>query len=324
MSGGYTGKYAVVDLTTAKSEVFEPGEAFYKKYLSGYGLGAAVITSRQKAGLHPLAPECYLGFCSELLTGTGALFSGRFMVVGKSPLTGGWGDANAGGFLSREIKKAGYDAVFITGAADRPVWVCVTPESIEIKDASSLWGKDTVETQDIIRTKLGDMSVQVACIGISGKKLSFISGIVTDGGRVAARSGLGAVMDSKKLKAFAVRGDQKVPVKNPAAVKAINSRFLEEYQQTKTADKLITRFRNFLGQFSSITGIPVPAQPSTVREILRGYGTSGLTAYYSLVGDMPVNNWGGGVAALDFPIERIKRIRIRIRFLRADQAKNQS
>jgi aldehyde:ferredoxin oxidoreductase len=307
MNGGFTGKYAVVNLTMGSSEVVEPGEKFYKKYLSGYGLGAAVITTNQKAGIDPLAPESYLGFCSGLLTGTGALFSGRFMVVGKSPLTGGWGDANAGGFLSGAIKKAGYDAVFFTGAAERPVWCYVTPENIEIRDASLFWGKDTVETQDIIRNQLGDKSVQVACIGISGEKLSFISGIVTDGGRVAARSGLGAVMGSKKLKAFAVRGDQKVPVKKPEAVKAINSRFLKEYKQSKTADKLITRFRNFLGQFSSITGIPVPAQPSTVREILKGYGTSGLTAYYSLVGDMPVKNWGG-VASLDFPIENAAKI----------------
>jgi aldehyde:ferredoxin oxidoreductase len=229
------------------------------------------------------------------------------MVVGKSPLTGGWGDANAGGFLSQAIKKAGYDAVFFTGAAEGPVWVYVTPENIEIKDASLLWGKNTVETQDIIRNQLGDKSVQVACIGISGEKLSFISGIVTDGGRVAARSGLGAVMGSKKLKAFAVIGNQKIPVKRPEAVEAINTQFLKEYKQSKTADKLITRFRNFLGQFSSFTGIPVPAQPSTVREILKAYGTSGLTAYYSLVGDMPVKNWGG-VASLDFPIEKAVKI----------------
>jgi len=307
MSAGFTGKYAVVDLTTGNSEVFEPGEAFYKKYLSGYGLGTAVITTRQRPGIDPLSSESYLGFCSGLLTGTGALFSGRFMVVGKSPLTGGWGDANAGGFLSQAIKKTGYDAIFFTGEADRPVWVYVTHENIEIRDASTLWGKDTVETQEIIRNQLGDRNVQVAGIGISGEKLSLISGVVTDGGRVAARSGLGAVMGSKKLKALAVSGDQKVPVKNQEAVKAINTQFLKEYKQSKTADKLITRFRNFLGQFSSMTGIPVPAQPSTIREILKGYGTSGLTAYYSLVGDMPVKNWGG-VASLDFPIQNAAKI----------------
>ena len=142
MAGAYMGKYCIIDLNTGQTEAVEPGDAFYQKYLSGYGLGAAVITERQKPGVDPLSPESYLGFCSGLLTGTGASFSGRFMVVAKSPLTGGWGDANAGGFLSREIKRTGYDAVFFTGAAQKPVWVNITDSAIEIKDASSLWGKD--------------------------------------------------------------------------------------------------------------------------------------------------------------------------------------
>jgi aldehyde:ferredoxin oxidoreductase len=123
MAGGYIGKYAIVDLSNGTTEVVAPSEAFYQKFLSGYGLGAAVIMQRQKPGTDPLAPEAYLGFCSGLLTGSGTLFSGRFMVVGKSPLTGGWGDANAGGYLSREIKRSGYDAVFFTGTAANPVWV---------------------------------------------------------------------------------------------------------------------------------------------------------------------------------------------------------
>ena len=139
MPAGFMGKYCVVDLTKGSSEVFELKEEFYKKYLSGYGLGAAIIAERQKAGIDPLSPESHLGFCSGLLTGSGALFSGRLMVVGKSPLTGGWGDANAGGFISREIKKAGYDAVFFTGAAESTVWVSITNENIEIKNASELW-----------------------------------------------------------------------------------------------------------------------------------------------------------------------------------------
>jgi len=112
MAGGYTGKYCIINLTDGSTEIIEPGEAFYKKYLSGYGLGAAVIMERQKPGVDPLSPENYLGFCSGLLTGTKAFFSGRYMVVGKSPLTGGWGDANSGGFLSQAMKRTGYDAIF--------------------------------------------------------------------------------------------------------------------------------------------------------------------------------------------------------------------
>ena len=89
MAGGYTGKYCIIDLSSKTTEVVEPGEAFYRKFLGGYGLGAAVIMERQKAGEDLLAPQAYLGFCAGLATGSGALFSGRFMVVGKSPLTGG-------------------------------------------------------------------------------------------------------------------------------------------------------------------------------------------------------------------------------------------
>jgi len=307
MPGGFIGKYCVVDLTKGSSEVFELKEEFYKKYLSGYGLGAAIISERQKAGIDPLAPQSHLGFCSGLLTGSGALFSGRLMVVGKSPLTGGWGDANAGGFISQEIKKVGYDAVFFTGAADSPAWVYVTNDHIEIKDASGLWGKDTFETEEIIKRQLDDKRVQVASIGISGERLSLIAGIVTDKGRVAARSGLGAVMGSKKLKAIAVTGDRKIPVQRPEILKKINSQFLKEYRQSKTPHKLIARFLNFLGYISSLIGISVPPQPPTVKEVLGKYGTAGFTAYYSLIGDMPVKNWGG-IAAVDYPIEKAEKI----------------
>lgn len=307
MPGGFIGRYCVIDLTKASTEVFQLQEAFYKKYLCGYGLGAAIIAQRQKAGIDPLSPESHLGFCAGLLTGSGALFSGRLMVVGKSPLTGGWGDANVGGFISREIKKAGYDAVFFTGAAENPAWVYITHDNIQINDASELWGKDTVETEQIIKSQLGNHSVQVASIGISGERLSLISGIVTDKGRVAGRSGLGAVMGSKKLKAIVVKGDRKIPVERPDIVKKINRRFLKDYRRSKTPHRLIARFLNFLGRISSTAGISLPAWQPTVKEVLGKYGTAGFTAYYSLVGDMPVKNWGGA-AVCDYPIVKAEKI----------------
>ena len=144
---GYMGKYVIINLSTGKSEVVSPGDEFYKKYLTGYGMGAAVITERQKAKINPLSPEAHIGFCSGILTGTGAYFSGRFMVVGKSPLTGGWGDSNSGGFFSVEIKRAGYDTVFVTGKAKKPVYIYINDGKVEIKDAKKVWGKDTVETE---------------------------------------------------------------------------------------------------------------------------------------------------------------------------------
>jgi aldehyde:ferredoxin oxidoreductase len=302
MAGGYTGKYCIVDLSRGSSENVEPGDAFYRKYLSGYGLGAAVIMERQKPGIDALAPESYLGICSGLLTGTGARFSGRFMVVGKSPLTGGWGDANSGGYLSQEIKRTGFDAIFFTGAADTPVWVDISDEKVEIKDASSLWGKDIVETEEQIKDELGDKKVQVATIGESGEKLSLISGIATDGGRIAARSGLGAVMGSKKLKAVAFRGKRKIPVTDPDAVKAVNKQYLDEYKKSKLADRLTVRFMNSLSRIIARTGISVPTQASTVKEIYKQFGTPGLTVYSAMVGDMPIKNWGG-VGYIDYTAE---------------------
>lgn len=302
MSGGFTGKYCIVDLTSGLSAVVEPGEAFYKKYLSGYGLGAAVIMERQKPGIDPLSQDSYLGFCTGLLTGSKAFFSGRFMVVGKSPLTGGWGDANAGGFFSRELKRTGYDAVFFTGKAETQVWVSIIDGQIEIRDASALWGKDTVEAEEIIKNELGDRRVQVASIGVAGEKCSYISGIVTDGGRIAARSGLGAIMGSKNLKAIAVRGKQKVAVARPDMVKAINKEFMAEFKKSKIADRISVRSMNLISQIIAHTGISVPASASLVREIYKKYGTSGLTLYSAMTGDMPIKNWDG-VGYVDYSFE---------------------
>lgn len=293
------GKYVIINLSTGKSTVKRLTDDFYKKYLAGYGLGAAIITQMQKPKINPLSPECMIGFCSGLLTGTGAYFAGRFMVVGKSPLTGGWGDSNCGGFFSIEIKRAGYDAIFITGKAKKPVYVFIKDGKIHIKDANKLWGKDTVETEKLIKKELMDEKVQVACIGPAGEKLSLISGIVTDGGRIAARSGLGAVMGSKKLKAIAIKGTQRIPVAKPDVLKEINRKFLQGFKSTSFIDKATVNMMNFLSQIIARTKIPVPTQPSTVREIFKRYGTCGTTVYSAYTGDTPIKNWDG-VGYVDF------------------------
>jgi len=308
MSGGYIGRYAVVDLSSGTTETVPLPDDFYKKFLSGYGLGAAVITERQEAGLDPLSPNAHLGFCSGLLTGTGAPFSGRFMVVGKSPLTGGWGDANCGGHLSREIKRAGYDAVFFTGRADMPVWVHVGDRGVEIKDAAQIWGLDTVKTEEKISTEIGNEKARVACIGVSGEKLSLISGVVTEGGRIAARSGLGAVMGSKNLKAVAFSGSNEIPVDRPRQVKELNSNYMSDFKKApRLMDKVSIRFLDFVSKMISKTGIRFPAEPGTVREIWSRWGTCGLTVYSALIGDMPIRNWGGS-GYVDYTFEMADRV----------------
>ena len=308
MSGGFIGRYAVVDLSAGTTEEFELSDDFFQRYLSGYGLGAAVITERQQAGMDPLDPPALLGFCSGLLTGTGAPFSGRFMVVGKSPLTGTWGDANCGGFLSREMKRAGFDAVFFTGRADKPVWVSIHDGHIEIRDATALWGTDTVHTEEAIRNELGDKKVRVATIGVSGERLSLISGVVADGGRIAARSGLGALMGSKNLKAVAFKGSGKVPVARPDEVKEISARFMSEFKKDpRLMDRVSLRFMNGISKFISKTGIRFPAEPGTVREIWGRWGTCGTTVYSALIGDMPIRNWDGA-GYEDYTFEMADRV----------------
>lgn len=310
MTQGVTGKYCIVDLTGQATEVVEPGEAFYRKFLSGYGLGAAVIMERQKPGIDPLSPESYLGFCTGLLTDTGAYFSGRFMVVGKSPLTGGWGDANAGGFFSQALKRSGFDAVFFTGRSERPVWVSITARGIEFNDAADLWGQDIPETEKAIKTRVNAKRVQVASIGISAEKLSLISGIATDGARIAARSGLGAVMGSKNLKALAVQGSQRVAIAAPERIKAANKAFMADFKRSKLLDRLTVRVMNPLSKLIARTGISVPAQPSLLKEVFKGYGTAGLTAYSGMTGDMPIKNWGGAGLA-DYSYESATKIPIK-------------
>jgi len=163
---GYFGKILWVDLTRREITEETPADEIYQKYLGGYGLGIYYIYNRIKPKCDPLGPDNILGFCPGFLTGTMAPFTGRYMVCGKSPLTGGWGDANSGGKFGPAIKKAGYDAIFITGSADNPVYLYLDEEKQELLDASELWGKSTKETQEILQEKHG--KCDVASIGPGG------------------------------------------------------------------------------------------------------------------------------------------------------------
>ena len=180
-----------------------------EQYLSGTGLASYILYQRIPAGADPLGPNNILGFVSGLLTATGSLFSGRWMVAVKSPLTGGWGDANCGGNFSPAIKRCGFDGIFFTGVSEKPVYLHVRHDGARLCDATDLWGKDAVETEAALIQAPGNRA-RVACIGPAGEKLSLISGICNDRGRIAARSGLGAVMGSKKFKAVVLTGRRRV------------------------------------------------------------------------------------------------------------------
>ncbi len=272
MQGGYAGKMLFVDLTKKEIKEKELTEELAKKFIGGYGIGARVLYEMMKPGADPLGPENVLGFISGPLNGTGALFGGRYVVVCKSPVTGGWNDANSGGYFGPELKKAGFDAVFISGAADKPVYLWIKDGQCEIRDASKLWGRDCVEVEDALIAETGEQRLRAAVIGPAGEKLSLLACVMNDRHRAAGRGGLGAVMGSKKLKAIAVRGTGTVPVADGEKLKEINRAIVEEMKNGKSA-KLV----NAIGAWG--TGV--------------GTGASALS------GDSPVKNWGG-VGVVDF------------------------
>ncbi len=262
MPGGYMGKIAFVDLTTNSVCEESLSETMAREFIGGYGLGVRVLFEHQPKHVDPMGPDNILGITAGPLTGTKAPTGGRYMVCCKSPLTGGWGDANSGGYFGSELKSAGFDAVFISGAAADPVFLWIADGRIAIRDGAHLWGLDSVDTESTLQKELGDAKIRVACIGPASERLSLISGIVNDKGRIAARSGVGAVMGSKKLKAIAVRGRAKVPV--------------------AAADELGRLTKTFARQIRDMPGMA---------QALIKHGTCGFTAALVAGGATPFKNW---------------------------------
>ena len=267
MAHGFMGKILWVDLGTGKIHDEPLDEKMGREFLGGYGLGARIIFSRQKAGVDPLGKDAILGMVTGVLTGTDAMGGSRYVMVGKSPLTGGWGDANSGGYAGPQLKFSGYDAVFFTGIAEKPVYLFINNGQAELRDAAHLWGKDTYDTEDILKKELGD-DIEVVCVGPAGEKVSLISAVINNRGRAAGRSGLGAVMGSKKLKAIALKGNLKVPVADPEKSAEMRKRHLAN-----------------MGPRAKFIG---------------PYGTPFLFNMSCEIDDAPCKNWAG-VAIVDFP-----------------------
>jgi aldehyde:ferredoxin oxidoreductase len=279
MAGAYTGRILFVDLSSGKQRVEELSEEFVKKYIGGYGIGAKILYEMVKPDADPLGPDNAIGFMSGLLNGTGALFGGRYTVVCKSPVTRGWNDANSGGFFGPELKKAGYDGVIVTGASQKPVYIYINDGKAEIRDASKLWGKDTVQTLEGLIEEIGEKRLRAAVIGQAGEKLSLMACVINEKHRAAGRGGCGAVMGSKRLKAIAVKGSGKFSVAKPDEFKAISSEIMQAMKDGPMAG-MIQGFGAF--------------------------GTGGGTGANILKGDTPVKNWGGAGETDMGPIEAEK------------------
>ena len=206
---GYHGRFLEIDLNTRTTKDLPLTEDFCKKYIGGATMAAALIYERVSPDLDPLSPENPMVMATGPFTGSPIPMVSRYAVAGISPLTGFWGEATSGGVFPFRLKGSGWDGIIVSGKADNPVYLYLTGGKAEIRDAAGIWGKDTYETQQMIKDELGDDRVSVACIGTAGEKLIKYACIVNDKGRAAGRCGLGALMGSKNLKAVAASGNQR-------------------------------------------------------------------------------------------------------------------
>ena len=204
------GRILRIDLSSGKISKESLDESLARNFLGGRGIATKILYDELPAGTDPLSPENKLIFAAGPLTGTSAPTGGRYMVITKGPLNGAIASSNSGGFFGKEFKTAGYDLIIFEGKAEKPVYVWIKDDEVEIRDASDLWGKNTHETTDILMERIGDSKAKVACIGPAGEKLSLIACIINDKHRAAGRTGVGAVMGSKNLKAVVVRGTGRV------------------------------------------------------------------------------------------------------------------
>lgn len=263
MLGGYTGKVLNIDLTEGiiTEETFEEG--VLRKFIGGSGLGAKILYERTTPDTEPLSPENPLIYMTGPLTGTKVPASGRHEITAISPLTGIFGEGDAGGTWGMNLKKAGFDGIIITGRAESPVYIFIQDGKARILDGRDLWGLDTFQTDQKIKEIHGQNSV-VSCIGPAGEKQVLIAGIMHDGkdARAVGRTGLGAVMGAKNLKAVAVSGTGRIPVADEEGLRQNLKQVLPGIvEKTKTLGLL---------------------------------GTAGGVVPSETIGDLPIKNWKQG------------------------------
>lgn len=219
---GYAGQILHVNLTDGTTWIEEPSTSFYRRYLGGNGFVAYYLLKLVPPKTDPLGPGNVLIFAGGTTTGVPIAGGGRSAMGGKSPLTGGYGEADVGGFFGAELQFAGYDALIVHGQSLTPVYLWIHQGEVEIRAAEHLWGKHTLACQEAIRQELGRPRAKVACIGPAGERLARVACVMHDATRAAGRTGLGAVMGAKNLKAVAALGSFKVPIANPDGFKALS------------------------------------------------------------------------------------------------------
>ena len=225
---GYHGRFLDVDLGAGTTKDLPLSEEDLKKYIGGATLGAALVYDRVSADLDPLSPQNPLVFSTGPFTGSPIPMVSRYVACGVSPLTGFWGEATSGGNFPFRLKGSGFDGIIISGRSEKPVYLYLKDGQAEIRDASHLWGKDSYETQKLIKEELGDTNISVACIAAGGEKQIRYASIMNDKGRSAGRCGMGALMGSKNLKAVAAVGNSKPRAADAGKVRGLAKQALTE------------------------------------------------------------------------------------------------
>lgn len=241
MSYGFTGKLLRINLSDCKYQIEEKDEEYYRKYLGGRNIAADIMLKEIPDDIDPFDSKNKLIITTSIITGTPIPGSSRFTVAAKSPLTEGFGESQAGGWWGPELKFAGYDGIIVEGQAEEPVYIYITNNTVEIKDATRLWGKETGEVQELIRNEVGDEKVRVLQCGPGGENLVRYAGITNELKHWNGRNGLGAVMGSKNLRAIAVRGNGKVEMKNREKVMS----FVREFAQSIADDPALSGKRDY-------------------------------------------------------------------------------
>ena len=253
-----------IDLTTRKTEEYQIPTTWEKDFLGGASLAARILYSSLTRDLDPLSPEGPLLFMMGPMTGTSGPTTGRFVVCGKGPATGLWAESNVGGFWGPELRAAGYDGLWITGKAEGPVYLWLDGNRLEFRNAAHLWGQNTYTTQEKVKEEIGEKSARVCAIGPAGEKQVLFASIMCDHGRMSGRTGMGAVMGAKNLKAIAVHGTNPIPVFDLAKYKPLRSESNRVLKQDNEA------------------------------KVLRELGTAGAANYAEYMGAMPVKYYSQG------------------------------
>lgn len=264
MLHGYAGKVLHVDLTNRTLEVEQPTEAFYRQYVGGSLMGLYYLWKNTPQGADPLGPENTMVFALSAPTGMPVSGQSRCTLTCKSPSSGGVADSQAGGFWPAELKRAGFDAIVVKGAADSPVYLWIEDGKPELRDASHLWGKTTFEVDETLKAELGDNKVEIAQVGPAGEKLANFAAVMNMANRAWGRTGVGAVMGSKNLKAIVVRGRAKVTPASKSRLAALSK-------------KGATLF------------------PDSDMESFGKYGTADTVMGNHGSGGLPTRNWDAGV-----------------------------